>query len=226
MTNKTVQENTDKGTQYKSEEVNNLKYRKTKLPWFSCLLQHSARKLGRLILQRSRACTGPESVLCCSCVIVSRGTESYCVRWWCSWSVSFWRRNASVRRSLSIILRSWVLSPSGQCCFVDKFLLYLVHDIVLFILLFCCLVVCLERGADLHMAQLMPLPLAVSCFSCFSIIQLLETLALSLLLPVWGFYASVHAIDDARGIMFLICLCVHICACLGRGKMCSPTGLL
>jgi len=25
--------------------------------------------------------------------------------------------------------------------------------------------VCLERGADLHMAQLMPLPLNVSCFS-------------------------------------------------------------
>jgi len=33
-------------------------------------------------------------------------------------------------------------------------------------------VICLERGADLHMAQLMPLPLAVSCFSeiqiCFA----------------------------------------------------------
>ena len=27
------------------------------------------------------------------------------------------------------------------------------------------MVVCLERGADLHMAQLMPVPLAVSCFS-------------------------------------------------------------
>jgi len=27
------------------------------------------------------------------------------------------------------------------------------------------MVVCLERGADLHMAQLMPLPLTVSCFS-------------------------------------------------------------
>ena len=27
------------------------------------------------------------------------------------------------------------------------------------------MVICLERGADLHMAQLMPLPLAVSCFS-------------------------------------------------------------
>jgi len=26
-------------------------------------------------------------------------------------------------------------------------------------------VICLERGADLHMAQRMPLPLAVSCFS-------------------------------------------------------------
>jgi len=26
-------------------------------------------------------------------------------------------------------------------------------------------VICLEQGANLHMAQLMPLPLAVSCFS-------------------------------------------------------------
>ena len=27
------------------------------------------------------------------------------------------------------------------------------------------MVICLERGADLHMAQLMPLPHTVSCFS-------------------------------------------------------------
>ena len=27
------------------------------------------------------------------------------------------------------------------------------------------MVTCLERGADLHMAQLMPLPLTLSCFS-------------------------------------------------------------
>jgi len=27
------------------------------------------------------------------------------------------------------------------------------------------MVICLERGADLHMVQLMPLPLAVFCFS-------------------------------------------------------------
>ena len=27
------------------------------------------------------------------------------------------------------------------------------------------MVICLEQGADLHMAQVMPLPLTVSCFS-------------------------------------------------------------
>ena len=27
------------------------------------------------------------------------------------------------------------------------------------------MVICLQRGADFHMAQLMPLPLTVSCFS-------------------------------------------------------------
>jgi len=27
------------------------------------------------------------------------------------------------------------------------------------------IVICLQQGADLHMAQLMPLPLTVSCFS-------------------------------------------------------------
>ena len=27
------------------------------------------------------------------------------------------------------------------------------------------MVICLQRGADLHVAQLMPLPLTVSCFS-------------------------------------------------------------
>jgi len=27
------------------------------------------------------------------------------------------------------------------------------------------MVICLEQGADMHMAQLMPLPLTVSCFS-------------------------------------------------------------
>jgi len=32
------------------------------------------------------------------------------------------------------------------------------------------MVICLERGADLHMAQPMPLPLTVSCFSKIQIV--------------------------------------------------------
>ena len=32
------------------------------------------------------------------------------------------------------------------------------------------MVICLERGAGLHMAQLMPLPLAVSCFSKIQVV--------------------------------------------------------
>jgi len=31
------------------------------------------------------------------------------------------------------------------------------------------MVICLDLGADLHMAQLMPLPLTVSCFSIIQI---------------------------------------------------------
>jgi len=33
------------------------------------------------------------------------------------------------------------------------------------------MVICLERGADLHMAQLMQLPLAVSCFVLYAIYE-------------------------------------------------------
>ena len=58
LTNKTVQENRDKQTQYKSEKADNLKYSRTKLTWFSCLLQHYARKRGGLILHRPRAHAG------------------------------------------------------------------------------------------------------------------------------------------------------------------------
>jgi len=32
------------------------------------------------------------------------------------------------------------------------------------------MVICLEQGADLHTAQLMPLPLTVSCFSKIQIV--------------------------------------------------------
>jgi len=38
-------------TKYNPEKANNAKYSTTKLPWFSGLLPHSARKRGGLILQ-------------------------------------------------------------------------------------------------------------------------------------------------------------------------------
>jgi len=40
-------------------------------------------------------------------------------------------------------------------------------------------VICLEQGADLHMAQLMPLPLTVSCFSKIQIVFTFLVLAQS-----------------------------------------------
>jgi len=53
-------------------------------------------------------------------------------------------------------------------------------------------VICLERGADLHMAQLMPLALAVSCFSKIQI----------------GFTFLVPAHLGSPG-----CVCACVCVC-------------
>jgi len=44
-------------SKHNQEKANNAKYSKAKIPWSSHLLQHSARKRGGLILQRSRAHT-------------------------------------------------------------------------------------------------------------------------------------------------------------------------
>ena len=57
-------------------------------------------------------------------------------------------------------------------------------------------VVCLERGADLHMAQLMPLPLTVSCFSKIQI----------------GFTFLVPALPGSPGQRAIkwVCVCVYI----------------
>jgi len=60
------------------------------------------------------------------------------------------------------------------------------------------LVICLERGADLHMAQLMSLPLTVSCFSEIQI----------------GFNFLVLAHPGSPGIRAVkrvcVCVCVYI----------------
>ena len=72
------------------------------------------------------------------------------------------------------------------------------------------MVVCLEQGADLHMAQLMPLPLTVSCFSK---IQIGFTFLVPAHLCSHGKRAVkevcvTHAKLGTRGIKFLSCLSV------------------
>ena len=59
-----------------------------------------------------------------------------------------------------------------------------------------CVVVCLEQGADLHMAQLMPLPLTVSCFSEIQI----------------GFTILVPACPGSPGQRAVKRVCVCVCA--------------
>jgi len=65
-------------------------------------------------------------------------------------------------------------------------------------------VICLERGADLHMAQRMPLPLTVSCFSKIKI----------------GFTFLVPAHLGSPGQMAVrrvcVCVCVFVCVCVLR----------
>jgi len=60
------------------------------------------------------------------------------------------------------------------------------------------MVICLERGADLHMAQLMPLPLTVSCFS--------ETqIGFTFLVPA-------HPGSPGNRAVKRVCVCVCVCA--------------
>jgi len=66
---------------------------------------------------------------------------------------------------------------------------------------------CLERGADLHIAQLMPLPLTVSCFSKIQI--------------GFAFLVPAHPGSPGKGPVNRVCvfavlsLCVCVCVCVG-----------
>ena len=60
------------------------------------------------------------------------------------------------------------------------------------------MVICLERGADLHMAQLMPLPLTVYCFSKIQI----------------GFTFLVPADLGSPGKKAIKRVCVCVCVCV------------
>ena len=68
-------------------------------------------------------------------------------------------------------------------------------------------VICLERVADLHMAQLMPLPLTVSCFSKVQI----------------GFTFLVLAHPGSPGQRAVKRMCVCVCILYFEGKLCRQT---
>jgi len=59
-------------------------------------------------------------------------------------------------------------------------------------------VICLDRGADLYMAQLMPLPLTASCFSKIQI----------------GFTFLVLADPGSPGQRAVKRVCVRVCVCV------------
>ena len=67
------------------------------------------------------------------------------------------------------------------------------------------IVICLEREADVHMAQLMPLPLTVSCFSKIQIGFTFLVLALIL-----SFWYRLTLVFPEKG---LLNGCVYVCVC-------------
>jgi len=58
------------------------------------------------------------------------------------------------------------------------------------------MVICLEQGADLHMAQQIPLPLTVSCFS-----------KIQIGLPFW--YRLNRVVPDKGPLNGCVCVCVR-----------------
>jgi len=63
-------------------------------------------------------------------------------------------------------------------------------------------VVCLVRGADLHMAQRIPLPLTVSCFSKIQI-------GFTFLVPAHPGSPGQRAVKRMR-----VCVCARACVCV------------
>ena len=69
-------------------------------------------------------------------------------------------------------------------------------------------IICLERGADLDMAQLMPLTLTVSCFSK------------SRLVLLFWYRPFVQVVPDKKAIKW-VCVYVYACVCDKNRKL-SP----
>ena len=62
------------------------------------------------------------------------------------------------------------------------------------------MVTCLERGADLYIAQLMSLPLTVSCFSKIQI--------------GFTFLVPAHPGSPGKRAVKRVCVCVCVCVCV------------
>ena len=74
------------------------------------------------------------------------------------------------------------------------------------------MVICLERGADLHTAQVMPLPLTVSCFSKIQI--------------GFTFLVLAHPGSPGQRAVKWVCVCVFVVTCKSKHKAQTTTGVL
>ena len=66
---------------------------------------------------------------------------------------------------------------------------------------------CLERGADMHMAQLMPLPLTISCSSKIQI--------------GFTFLVPAHLGSPGQRAIKRVFVCVCVCVCVSLLPLCS-----
>jgi len=75
------------------------------------------------------------------------------------------------------------------------------------------MVICLKRGADLHMAHLMPLPLTVSCFSKIQI--------------GFTFLVPAHLGSPRQRVVKQVCVYVHILVVnpVFSMRSCNPGGI-
>ena len=78
------------------------------------------------------------------------------------------------------------------------------------------MVICLERGADLHMAQLMPLLLTVSCFSKIQI-------RFTFLVLARPGGPGQRAVKRVCGVCVCVCVCVLPCVTAGLGRALART---
>ena len=73
-------------------------------------------------------------------------------------------------------------------------------------------VICLERGADLHMVQLMPLPLTVCCFSKIQI--------------GFTFLVPAHLGSPGKRLVKRVCVCMCVLHCIMQKESALTPGIL